>query len=250
MFRIVRRLFRSVALFLLITVVLASINFSFTTIPLFLIPTLPVGIVLLIYARSLWLQYQRINQAESQDFAVDAAMEPYLQRALAYQKQIDTLAIETNRPFTRNRFEKLAQQVDGWLINIRQLSHRLTEYRQNALIQADLRQVPQTIAQLEQKLPETDDPQTRRQLEDTLSRLQKQAQSLHQLENTMTRAELQLESTVSALGTIYSQMLSNRSSQDERIYQHLSAEVNEEVATLEDLMAAFEEVQQESARLM
>lgn len=65
---------------------------------------------------------------------------------------------------------------------------------------------------------------------------------LEHLQNMMKRAEIKIESTLSALGTIYSQILAGQSTDHVADYGRLSAEVDEEVRTLQDHLEALEEV--------
>jgi hypothetical protein len=58
----------------------------------------------------------------------------------------------------------------------------------------------------------------------------------------MKRAEIKIESTLSALGTIYSQLLIGQSTNQVADYGRLSSDVDEEVRTLQDHLEALEEV--------
>ena len=64
----------------------------------------------------------------------------------------------------------------------------------------------------------------------------------------MEKADYQLDSTISALGTIYSQLLlvGNKDEEGSRI-NRLQEEISEQVYRLEDLAAAMDEVYQDSA---
>ncbi|MCK6630197.1 MAG: hypothetical protein L6R45_34100 [Anaerolineae bacterium] len=97
-------------------------------------------------------------------------------------------------------------------------------------------------ARLETQLTQENDPQVRGQLERTLTNRRNQLASLERLQNTMKRAEIQIESTLSALGTIYSQLLTGESTDHVADYSRLSAEVDEEVRLLQDRLEALEEV--------
>ena len=58
----------------------------------------------------------------------------------------------------------------------------------------------------------------------------------------MKRAEIKIENTISALGTIYSQILTSKSTDYVADYGRLSEKVDEEVHTLQDHLEALEEV--------
>ena len=82
----------------------------------------------------------------------------------------------------------------------------------------------------------------RTELEHTLVNRKNQLAALKRLQGTMRRAEIQIESTLSALGTIYSQLLTGQSTDHVADYSRLSAEVDEEVRTLQDQLEALQEV--------
>jgi hypothetical protein len=105
-----------------------------------------------------------------------------------------------------------------------------------------LEAVPKAITDLESRLAQETDPAIRSQLERTLANRRKQLAALERLQNTMKRAEIQIESTLSSLGTIYSQLLTGQSTDHVADYSRLSAEVEEEVHTLQDHLEALEEV--------
>ncbi len=83
---------------------------------------------------------------------------------------------------------------------------------------------------------------THAELARTLSNRKNQLASLERLQNMMKRAEIQIESTLSALGTIYSQILTGQSTNHVADYSRLSTEVDEEVRGLQDHLEALEEV--------
>ena len=69
-----------------------------------------------------------------------------------------------------------------------------------------------------------------------------QMAALEHLQRIIKRAEIKIESTLSSLGTIYSQMLISQSTDHVADYSRLAADVDEEVRTLQDHLEALEEV--------
>jgi hypothetical protein len=102
--------------------------------------------------------------------------------------------------------------------------------------------VPEAIARLEEQLASEQEPATQAELRQTLANRRNQLATLQQLHSTMKRAEIKIESTISSLGTIYSQLLISQSADQVADYSRLSEEVDEEVRTLEDHLEALEEV--------
>jgi biotin-(acetyl-CoA carboxylase) ligase len=114
--------------------------------------------------------------------------------------------------------------------------------RQDDVIRQDMREVPKAITDLEARLANESDTVVRSQLERTLDNRRKQLDSLEQLRTMMKRAEIQIESTLSQLGTIYSQLLTGQSTSHVADYSRLSADVDEEVRLLQDHLEALREV--------
>ena len=85
-------------------------------------------------------------------------------------------------------------------------------------------------------------------LERTIADKERQLRTLENLQNSMEKADYQLDSTISSLGTIYSQLLlvGNKDEEGGRI-SRLQEEISEQVYRLEDLTEAMDEVYQDSA---
>lgn len=166
----------------------------------------------------------------------------HLDKAAAYQEQIDNLIQASTDANTRARLQELAKQVDEWVKAIEDLARRIDNFQQDSLIRQDLESVPQAISDLTARLEQESDPAIRGQLERTLANRKNQLSALQRLEHIIKHAELQLEGTLSALGTIYSQVLTGQSTDHVADYSRLSAEVDEEVRALQDRLEALEEV--------
>jgi hypothetical protein len=95
---------------------------------------------------------------------------------------------------------------------------------------------------LEVQLPIETNPDIRNQLERTLINRKNQLASLQLLQSTIKKAEIQIESTLSLLGTIYSQILIGQSTNHVADYGRLSVDVDEAVNRLQDQLEALWEV--------
>lgn len=169
----------------------------------------------------------------------------YLEEALEYRERIAETIARQRRGVLRDHFQETARQMDEWVENIYQVARRLDRYDENDLIQRDLRSVPLRIRKLQKVLDDERDPHVRDQLAQTLQAKQVQLENLQQLGRNMQRAELQLEHTLSAMGTIYSQLLLvNAKDVDSGRAQRLRAEVADEVTELQDVLDSMDEVYQ------
>ncbi len=110
------------------------------------------------------------------------------------------------------------------------------------MIRKDLETVPRSIRDLEARLARETNVANRTELKRILLNRKKQLAALEQLRQIAKRAEIQIESTLSSLGTIYSQVLASQSASHIADYSHLSAEVDEEVHLLQDRLEALKEV--------
>ena len=169
-------------------------------------------------------------------------MQAPLDKARVYQEQIKALISATSDQSARARLQSLTTQVDEWVEAIENLVERIGRFHQNGLIQQDLQSVPKALAELEARLASESNETTRIELERTLASREKQLAALEQLQTTIRRAEINIESTLSSLGTIYSQVLTAQSTNQVADYTRLSAEADEEVRTLQDHLEALAEV--------
>lgn len=165
-----------------------------------------------------------------------------LAEAKRYKDQMAQLLKGSQDKNKSDRLNELSTQMDEWMTSIQQMADRVSGFKRNTNLQHDKVTVDAAITKLSSQLANESDARIKQQLERTLSARQQQRDSLTKLDNVMRQAEIQLESTVAALGTIYSQALATQSTNQVADYSHLSAEVNEQVHSLRDRLEALEEV--------
>lgn len=171
-----------------------------------------------------------------------AALLPYLEQAAAYTTGIRTLSQRADNQFEHQRLQELATNVAHWQAMLQNLAQRVDEFHSSELLQRDLKAVPKSIARLQKQLENEKDSMVQAEIARTLRNRQTQWASLEKLQRTMQLAEVKMESTVSMLGTIYSQAHIGRSRGQVASYRRLLDEVNEEVMGLQDYLAAMDEV--------
>lgn len=169
-------------------------------------------------------------------------LQDYLDQARAYKGQIDSVIKAASGRRDRVALGDLTDQVNRWTQAIEELVQRINALELDPLIRQDLQAVPRAIEELEERLTQANEPSIRAQLERTLANRRKQLDSLEQLQTVLARAEIQVESTLSMLGTIYSQLLTGQSTTHVADYSRLSADVDEEVRLLQDQLEALREV--------
>ncbi len=164
-------------------------------------------------------------------------------KALEYLRRIEETVGQTKEGTLRDRLKRTTDEVIDWVEAIHRLADRVDKYYGNRLIARDMMSVPKTIAKLRQRLAQEDDPSVRTQLEQTIADRERQLANLDNLQNTMEKAELQLERTLSALGTVYSQLLVlDTKGESAGRARRLQEEISEQVHQLQDITSAMDEV--------
>ncbi len=171
-------------------------------------------------------------------------LQSQVQKGLDYRTRIQAAIQTQSDSLLKDNLTETATQIDEWLENVYHLAERLDRYREQVdLLTRDRQAARSRLQELRQKLGNEPDEAVRRQIEVTISSLQRQIETIDSLENTMKRARLQLENTLSALGTIYSQtMLVDAKDIDSGRARRLQHEIAEEVHELSDLLHAMDEV--------
>ena len=164
-------------------------------------------------------------------------------KALEYRQRITETITRTREGVLRDHLRDTADQIDEWIGNLYQLAQRLDAYEGNDVIRQDMRSVPLAIQNLQAKFKLEDDASVREQIQQTLESKKAQLANLGQLENMMQKAELQMDSTLTAMGTIYSQLLIvGVKDIDSGRAQRLREDISEQVKQLHDVVSSMDEV--------
>ncbi len=232
------RIFWQNAVGYIVTLLMMMMLLRFIETPYFL---LFMGAVALSWGSIIARQIYYLLTENTELIINEAHLKQYLDQALAYKTKINVLA-NTTMPAKRERLERLVTQINIWTEAIENLVKRITSLCQDDLIRQDMLTVPKAIASLEERLINEKDSALQVQLERTLAHRRQQWVALEALQNSIKGAEIQVESTLSLLGTIYSQILTGQSTDEVADYGRLSADVDEEVRLLEDQLEALREV--------
>lgn len=172
---------------------------------------------------------------------MDERLESYLLQAQGYQEEIETI-IQTADDTKQSELQRLGKQIDTWTKAIGRLVKRINELSQNEIVRRDMDRVPTAIADIEARLKQETDPRLRTKLQHTLLKRQKQWRALQALQQTLQQAEIEVESTLSSLGTIHSQILTGQSTSEIANYKRLAVEVTEEVQRLEEHLQTLRQI--------
>ena len=180
----------------------------------------------------------------------DPKLQQQVEEALDYRARIN-LAIRDRKPSVlRDNLADTASQIDDWLENIYSLAKRLDRFkREKNILERDLKRAVTRIDQLNNRIESESDPAVQKQITETIRSMQRQIDTITTLEKTMQRAELQLETTMTALGTIYSQtMLVGAKDIDSGRAKRLRQDIDDEVSELDDVLLAMDEVYANSSQ--
>lgn len=163
--------------------------------------------------------------------------------ALEYQRRIETQIRQQARGAIRDRLENTAAQITDWLANIYQLAIRLDAYNADDLLERERAAVPKEIERLLAQRRTESNPTVQAQLDSVLQSKRDHWQALRDLDARMKQAALQLDQSLTALATIYSQVhLIDAQSIGSGRAERLQADIQEQVARLNDLVASINDV--------
>jgi hypothetical protein len=166
-----------------------------------------------------------------------------INQALQYRQRIAEAFARARTNILPDDLKGLENQIDEWLAHMYTLAERIDTYESEAIIQRDQRTVPQAIQNLQAQLKTERNPAVIEQIQQTLQAKQQQLNSLKMLEGTIHKAQLQMDSTVTALGTVYSQLLLvGVKDIDSGRARRMREEVTEQVNQLQDLVSSVDEV--------
>ncbi len=184
------------------------------------------------------------------DVIKDAELREKVDKALEYWSLIDD-EMQKIPGGIINRDSAYAvthQEATNWLQAVYNLAKHVDKLRLNKVVQQDLKKLPGAIKAYEAELKMAAAPEVQEQLQRTIADKKRQLQTLQTLENNVAKATYQLDSTISSLGTIYSQLLLVGSKdQSGGRMNRLQAEISEQVRELQDLTEAMDEVYQSSS---
>jgi hypothetical protein len=188
-----------------------------------------------------WLIWHQFNP-DNHETNHEDPLQDYLKQSAIYQAQIDQALHSTGAKGNPPHRQELLRQINIWVAAIQNLVQRITALRADELIRQDLIAVPQAVEALQAQLAQETDAVVREELRHALANRQHQLTALEHLQTTVRRAEIQVENTLSLLGTIYSQLLTNASTNPVADYSRLTTDIEEELLCLQDQLEALLEV--------
>ncbi len=173
----------------------------------------------------------------------DEQLRQEVNRGLEYQRRIEQAVQGQRAGLMRDRLEDTAGQLSDWVSNIFKLALRLDAYKQDNLLRQERQNVPQELEQLTARVNAERNQELRAQIEQVLEGKRKQLAALQALDARMKQAQLQMDQSLTALATVYSQVrLIDAQDVASGKAERLSADIQEQVKRLNDLVDSINEV--------
>jgi hypothetical protein len=178
----------------------------------------------------------------------DQALRSQVDKALEYRDKIDEAIAKSREGVMRDHMADVSRGITQWMENVYRLAKRLDAYVTDDTLRQDMQAVQPAIESLKKRLALEDDETVKRQISQTIAQKQIQWDNLRKLQNVMEQAQFQLESTITAMGTVYSQVmiLSARDVASGRA-QRLQQDIADQVQALQDVVHTVDEVYQAGA---
>lgn len=166
-----------------------------------------------------------------------------VEKALEYRQGIEEHVRNSEGGVLRDHLLDTTGGIADWVASVFGLAKRLDAYYHDPMLAQDRRELPQAIASLRRRLQDEDDKSVSQQLQKAITSKEEQLVNLHKLQNLMEKAEYQLETTLTALGTVYSQIqLVSAKDIDSGRAQRLRDNISDQVAELHALQETLDDV--------
>lgn len=171
-----------------------------------------------------------------------------IEKALDYRQRIEEHVRSTQTGLLRDHLLDTTSGVADWVASVFGLAKRVDRYNSDQALLRDRRDLPREIVELRARLQREDSEAVREELQQAITAKEGQLVNLEKLQNMMEKAEYQLETTLTALGTVYSQIqLISAKDIDSGRAQRLREDISDQVEALQSLQATLDEVYSSSA---
>jgi hypothetical protein len=211
------------------------------------------ALIMLTTLRDESLYKQAMDEMFQQEFDIKKLRSPDLRQklseALEYRDSIVKEIEREEEPVLDDYLSDMAHSLEDWIAQIYHLAQGLDVYRYDSVIARDMETVPKELENYKKLLTREKEGPVREELEKTVAIKQSQRDTLKKLHDTMAKAELQLENTLSAMSTVYTQVvLLGAKDVDSSRAQRLQQDMTEQISALEDIGTTMDEVYQMSSK--
>ncbi|HRE47643.1 MAG TPA: hypothetical protein PLD47_07960, partial [Aggregatilineales bacterium] len=165
-----------------------------------------------------------------------------LVKALEYKRIIDEFVGKQSSAM-RVALDDTASQINDWIESIYRLAKSIDTFESNPIIERDRRQVPTEIQALKRRLSLEEDPTVKAELQRALEIKESLAGDLNRVAALVKRIEIKMDSTIAQLSAVHAKMqLMDVKELDSSGARRLQDQIRNEVASLEDMIAAMDDV--------
>lgn len=170
-----------------------------------------------------------------------------VEKALEYRQLVIQEIEREEDAVLDDHLMNMTRGLEDWIAQIYKLAQGLDAYGRDPIIAKDMDSVPAELKRFQRMLSEATSETLRNDLQKTVTLKKRQWAAQQRLRETISRAQLQLEDTLTALGTVYTQvkLLGSKDVHSGRA-QRLQQDIVEQVHQLEDVSSAMNEVYQAS----
>ena len=163
-------------------------------------------------------------------------------KALEYKRSIDAF-VNQQTGALKVSLGLTASEIQSWIALIYRLARASDTFEGNTIIDRDRRNVPTELENLKRRLSVETDPGIQAELKDAINIRQHLLDSLQSIANSVKRTDIKLDNTLAQLSTVYAQMqLIDTKEVDGGRSQRLRTEIQDEIASLSDLISAMDDV--------
>lgn len=181
----------------------------------------------------LFLKQLRIEQIKSNK------LKSKVNKAFEYHILILKEVEEQNVTLSPELFDVI-DKLDAWILTIYKLAQTLDDYQQDPVLKRDIENVPFELVTLKKKLARADG-RVKQELEKAIATKEKHLKALRAIAESLERAELKIDNTLSAMGTVYTQIMNLGTQSTRAIDQkQLQNEIFEQIDVLEKMNVEVE----------
>jgi hypothetical protein len=172
----------------------------------------------------------------------NASARQRMYKALEYKRSIDAF-VDQQHGALKVSLGQTASEIQSWIALIYRLARATDTFDGNSIIDRDRRNVPTELENLKHRLTVETDGGIQAELKDAIAIRQRLLDNLQSIATSVKRTEIKLDSTLAQLSTVYAQMqLIDTKELDGGRTQRLRSEIQDEIASLSDLISAMDDV--------
>jgi uncharacterized protein YoxC len=165
-----------------------------------------------------------------------------LQKALEYKRNIDSF-VAAQQGAMRVALEDTSGEIEEWIALIHRLGRSIDQFEANTIIRRDRQTARTELSSLERRIEIENDPSVKAELQRAIDIRRDLLTDLQKVESIVKRTEIKMETTVAQLSTIYTKLqLIDAKELDSSRAKRLQEEIHDEVASLNDIVEAIDDV--------